>query len=521
MKKLYFMLATMLLSLVASAQTYPDIYVIGSNVNGKSWATKDPAGKMTMTEPGIYTWTGTTLGTGFKLNDGSWANKKWTSPSGNTVTLNFGSTQKIETDGPAITIHADNNSKDIGLKTGTTVANPTLIFDINNLTLQLKGAASGEVSWYVAGLNDEMFALDDAHKMTKQSDGVYVLEGYELTQKGSFKVATSGWVEKYGNGEGITATVLTNVLTEAGPDDGMTPYDVLGTFDIKWVVATKTISFTKKGEELIPDYYLVGAEIGDKTNSWNPPYADDQKFTNEGDGVYTITVSHLGNSFKINAGSWADKMNTFGAAEGDIIVDEPYSYGIGDAAGNFQFGDNVTSVENATVTLDINDGTVLIEGTPVRAEKEWYLTLFTEGEEFDWNDAIAMPKTSENIYEAKNVTLPSEGTFKISTMNWGEQYGAGAETEPIDGTVMTTTLVPVSIEATVPYELEAGQYDVKWDYENKTVTFTGKSSGIEDTLDASSYDTPVEYYNLQGIRIYEPQGLVIRIQGNKVEKVMM
>ncbi len=240
------MLATMLLSLVASAQTYPDIYVIGSNVNGKSWATKDPAGKMTMTEPGIYTWTGTTLGTGFKLNDGSWANKKGTSPSGNTVTLNFGSTQKIETDGPAITIHADNNSKDIGLKTGTTVANPTLIFDINNLTLQLKGAASGEVSWYVAGLNDEMFALDDAHKMTKQSDGVYVLEGYELTQKGSFKVATSGWVEKYGNGEGITATVLTNVLTEAGPDDGMTPYDVLGTFDIKWVVATKTISFTKK-----------------------------------------------------------------------------------------------------------------------------------------------------------------------------------------------------------------------------------------------------------------------------------
>lgn len=55
---------------------------------------------------------------------------------------------------------------------------------------------------------------------------------------------------------------------------------------------------------------------------------------------------------------------------------------------------------------------------------------------------------------------------------------------------------------------------------NDTKTFTvGDSSAITD-IDADSAEHPVEYFNLQGVRVENPSnGLFIRRQGNKVEKV--
>lgn len=55
------------------------------------------------------------------------------------------------------------------------------------------------------------------------------------------------------------------------------------------------------------------------------------------------------------------------------------------------------------------------------------------------------------------------------------------------------------------------------------VTFTGKleSSGIEN-VEAADNDAPVEYYNLQGVRVSDPTpGLYIRRQGNNVSKVII
>ena len=48
-----------------------------------------------------------------------------------------------------------------------------------------------------------------------------------------------------------------------------------------------------------------------------------------------------------------------------------------------------------------------------------------------------------------------------------------------------------------------------------------EQSGIEDmVVDADSMDAPVEYFNLQGIRVANPEnGLYIRRQGNKAAKV--
>ena len=318
MKKLYFFLAAMLCNLAAMAAGEPDMYLIGGNVNGKSWTLKAADAKMTMTEPGVYTWTGTKLGTGFKFNDGTWSNKQW-----NGITLNLGGSAPLVL-GEEYSLNDASSSGNIPLKGASEVENPTVTLDLNRKICKVVGAGGGEIEWFVPGLDDESMSLDDAHKMTKVSNGVYELKNFLITAPGQFAVASTGWTEKFGNLEaGITPTNLSGVLSPAFAETGNVEYTITGTYDIKWVYATKTISFTKAGGSEDVTYYLVGAEIGSATDVWNPPYADNQKFTNEGDGIYTITVSHLGNSFKINAGNWTDKTNTFGAGEGAIILGEP------------------------------------------------------------------------------------------------------------------------------------------------------------------------------------------------------
>ena len=54
---------------------------------------------------------------------------------------------------------------------------------------------------------------------------------------------------------------------------------------------------------------------------------------------------------------------------------------------------------------------------------------------------------------------------------------------------------------------------------------SGKSTGIEDVIvEESAEDAPVEFYNLNGIRVSGENlapGLYIRRQGNKATKVLV
>lgn len=71
MKKFFLLSAALLAVGAMSAQDF-DVYVIGSNVNGNSWTAGAPDAKMTYVGDGVYEWDGEFLGTGFKLNDGTW-----------------------------------------------------------------------------------------------------------------------------------------------------------------------------------------------------------------------------------------------------------------------------------------------------------------------------------------------------------------------------------------------------------------------------------------------------------------
>ena len=53
------------------------------------------------------------------------------------------------------------------------------------------------------------------------------------------------------------------------------------------------------------------------------------------------------------------------------------------------------------------------------------------------------------------------------------------------------------------------------------LTWTGYTTGVENVV-VEGADAPVEYFNLQGVRVAAPEaGIFIRRQGNKVEKVVI
>lgn len=171
--------ATMHLTVSLDAQveapTGPDLYMIGSNVNDESWS--DMTNKMTNKGNGIYTWTGYVLGSGFKINDGTWDNTDYNigAPEGSVMTV-----------GQAFTVITGNDSKDITFANNVgSIENPTVTLDYNAKTVTVTGTPVElipESGFFIIG---EVVGCGwDPTKglqLTKVSDGVFEGKNIELT----------------------------------------------------------------------------------------------------------------------------------------------------------------------------------------------------------------------------------------------------------------------------------------------------------------------------------------------------
>lgn len=110
----------------------PTFYLIGSDVDGQNWA----LGTNPFTyADGVYTWTGKTLGSGFKINDGTWDNAEY----------NIGAENKevLLVLGEPYPVVADGNSGDIAFE-GAPLENPTVVFDYEKMTVTVTGNAGVE-----------------------------------------------------------------------------------------------------------------------------------------------------------------------------------------------------------------------------------------------------------------------------------------------------------------------------------------------------------------------------------------
>lgn len=235
MKKFFFLSAVAATALSMNAQ---DMYVIGSNVNGKSWTLLAEDAKMTMVSEGIYEWDGEVLGSGFKFNDGTWGNEQ--------LNIGAGATPNIEIDEPFY-YSASGSSGNIAFEGFTEVLKPHVVLNLNEGTVLLSGEKSGIPQWYITGINNA-WNLDKNEVMTDLGDGIYEKKGLEITEEGTFKVSNDGWGKQYGDPTGeliFGMQIFGAELAEVGGEGGAVNYFMLGTYDVKWNLNTHYVEFTE------------------------------------------------------------------------------------------------------------------------------------------------------------------------------------------------------------------------------------------------------------------------------------
>ena len=163
------------------------LYVIGSNVNGQIWTLAQEDAKMTKTADGVYEWQGTTLGSGFKINDGTWG-----------ATYNIGAGDgPIQIDTPYYYTISENSS-DIMFDDFAVVNNPKVVIDMNQGTIVLTGQQEGEVVFalYLRGTMNDWGATDDWKFSTTDNEN-YTLSNITLEIGTEFKIASGDWNGQY------------------------------------------------------------------------------------------------------------------------------------------------------------------------------------------------------------------------------------------------------------------------------------------------------------------------------------
>jgi len=219
----------------------PTYYIIGTNVNGKQWELADPDGKFTKTSEGIYEWTGTTLGTGFKINTGEW-----------TETNNFGTSGDGIILGEEFGYYDYNISDNMYFLEGTLLKNPKVVLNINRGTILVTGEVSGAYKWYASGTFND-FQISDETELTavQGSPYTYKLENLPIQGEGYIRITSDGFTLQYGSrveGVHITDPTGTYMLEKVPVNLGPVSYALDGTYTLVWDIRDLMLTMTRTGD---------------------------------------------------------------------------------------------------------------------------------------------------------------------------------------------------------------------------------------------------------------------------------
>ncbi|MDE6295229.1 MAG: hypothetical protein K2M03_04110, partial [Muribaculaceae bacterium] len=394
--------------------------------------------------------------------------------------------------------------------------------------------------WYVVGNNvngSQQWNPGTDNVMSEVSNGVFEWKGTELGGTG-FKINNGSW---------------NNDDTNIGSNGEMlvvgTPYQYgFGgssqniQFDGKVVNPVVTLdrnagTITVKGaEEEITSWevYLAGS-----FNEYNSSDAD-YKFSEAGNGVYTLHLDSFDADFKIvSNGSW------FGYVESAVESGVEYSlYDTGmDNSKLTAAATDVTFKYNAkantlVVTYKTEGGVV----TPPVADFPEALYLIggtINGSAWNPAEATAMTKNG-NVFEvAAEVSGVGESAdvyFSFLTItgadwdavNGADRWGAGTNDEEISfGTPATIVCYPFMVNAssaasyklTLPSATDVYNCVFTVDFSNNTVKVV--NNGITGVAAVVADEAPV-YFNLQGVKVAEPtNGIYVKVANGKATKVVI
>lgn len=308
-------------------------------------------------------------------------------------------------------------------------------------------------------------------------------------------------------------------------DDNKWKVTDAGQYTITLDINTMTLSATYIAP-LQKVLYMIGDVCG-----WNWNNAIEMQPVDGQEDQYSYTGDFYLGKFKIYAEKnpyWSGDIAFYHPAYNECAITRE---GVADNAVLFTTTPDdqwkVTQPGKYTITLDTQALTISATFVEPLLETD---ALYMIGKMTGWNingdDSFVFTKEENNIFVFSG-ELEAGTTFQAMPQdalgNWSAEF-----------LVATTADCPVSFSGVEPSQFnysadhqnnswkvtETGTYTLKFDLTNWTLTATGISTAINSVV--TENELPVEYYNLQGVRIDAPaDGLYLKRQGDKVSKVLI
>ena len=337
-----------------------------------------------------------------------------------------------------------------------------------------------------------------------------------------FKISTAkGSWDEFNAGNLAVDAALTNggkVNLSVNKDGGNIVLPWAGVWTI--TVAGDLSTLTATTETPKPDNFPAAIYMVGHNGAWDP--ANPLEIAGEY-GVYTMEGVEFTNAeFKLSTskGDW----NAFNAN----CYDATSTITIGEAATLKKGDQNIKIAATGTydVTIDLENMTITLVGK-VEYPEVIYAIGNVNGYEWSTSEGVALSHTENGVYEGEFEVDNADngfGYFQFATtlgadwaaVNAAPRYGATENNQLIEANSVYN-MTNNWAGGTQSWKSEAGTCKVQVDIVNCTMQileFTGVE-GVEVNENA-----PVEYYNLQGVKVENPEnGTFIKVQGKKTTKV--
>lgn len=292
-----------------------------------------------------------------------------------------------------------------------------------------------------------------------------------------------------------------------------------GNYDLSVNFETMQMTVTVNSlVEVSKTLYIVGNGINGAAE-WG---ATDSNVMTENNGVYTWTGTSLSGGFKFNNGSWNEGYNIGAPAAGQyIVLDEAFTVVNDNDSKDINVLTDYT-IENPTVTLDLNNLKVTVTGTLVAPENPYVPeVIYLKGDFNSWGETTPLNKNENGLYTG-SVNISADLTafeFKLDCGN-DKWYGCDNDEQDVDFSTANTLTLGINAAGSnwVVSDWQGGNLaaTVDWDAQTLVLTYKKASVGIDAIYNA--IDGGEAIYNLQGVKVNKDslkKGIYI-INGKKV-----
>ncbi|MDE5663153.1 MAG: hypothetical protein K2I37_03880 [Muribaculaceae bacterium] len=499
MKKIYSCMLAMAMTALAANAT--DYYLIGG-FNG--WALADAKCLFTEAGNGVYEldYEGT-LSSGFKINDGTWANPD--ANFGGSSVLTLGETYSLEVGGSSENITLTENVK-----------NPHLVFNPAEKTLVVTGKASAaEYVYMLHGNWDGGTAWTDL-KLTESNGnwtatGVTVEEcnfGIKKADKGTG--AQVDWIASADAADVTVGQAMACVVNGSNFALAAGNYDFA--FDAEAMTLTVSVAGQGGGEDPDPvpanTWNVHGSIFGG--TGWT------SKVMTLTNGKWVLAdVEVLAGDFGLRELDKAGEQITWAASTGDgvVVLDEAMAVGtVGVKNFSIKAGTYTFTFDPAAMTLFVTG--------KVGEEVEDVLTYYIKGDIFGdplWSSEAMTEGAGGNWTLSKEVTV--DGQFGVMASNQFGQQRAWYAAAEADVAISLGTAYTL-IENGSNMSLGKGNYTFTFNPETLVLTVTANS--VDGVAEIGVAEGEAEYFNLQGARVENPAaGIYVKVLNGKATKVVV